>query len=96
MPTHIRHLRARIGVSSAGGRSDGYVERPGKTRGLIHRADLVGARRRWPSRWHWRGWVQHVRNGHQAYFTNLRDLNTFIEGETGIDRADNPTIRGLM
>jgi hypothetical protein len=45
---------------------------------------------------HWRGWVQHVRNGHQAYFTTLRDLNAFIEGETGIDRADDPTIRGLM
>ena len=44
---------------------------------------------------HWRGWVQHVRNGTQIYFANLNDLNAFIEAETGIPPAGNAAPRGL-
>jgi hypothetical protein len=37
---------------------------------------------------HWRGWVQHVRDGRHLYFTNLRDMAEFIERETGIRVAE--------
>jgi hypothetical protein len=36
---------------------------------------------------HWRGWIQHVRNGKHAYFTSLSDMADFIERETGIQPA---------
>jgi hypothetical protein len=45
---------------------------------------------------HWRGWIQHVRNGNHIYFASIRDLNDFIERETGIERADDGTLRGLV
>lgn len=35
----------------------------------------------------WRGWIQHVGNEHQIYFASLRDLNAFIEEETGMQAA---------
>lgn len=44
---------------------------------------------------HWRGWIQHVRNGHQIYFADLRDLATFIEGETGIQPGADSYMQGL-
>jgi hypothetical protein len=47
-------------------------------------------------RGHWRGWVQHVRRGTQIYFTNLRDLNMFIEQEIGADQARPESQRGLV
>lgn len=53
-----------------------------------HNADDGGGGR-------WRGWIQHVRNGHQIYFANLRDLNAFIEGETGIPTTDEQPTHGL-
>jgi hypothetical protein len=31
----------------------------------------------------WRGWAQHVRNGHQISFQSLDALLTFIQQETG-------------
>lgn len=37
---------------------------------------------------HWRGWIQHVRNGNHVYFTNLRDMADFIEHETGMPPVD--------
>jgi hypothetical protein len=45
---------------------------------------------------HWRGWVQHVRNGNHAYFVSLRDLAEFIERETGIERASDQAAQGLV
>ena len=33
---------------------------------------------------HWRGWVQHVRNGEQVSFQQMADLIAFIERETGV------------
>jgi len=45
---------------------------------------------------HWRGWIQHVRNGSQIYFASLRDLTSFIEQETGIEHIDDQTARGLV
>jgi len=37
---------------------------------------------------HWRGWVQHVRNGNQVSFQHIADLIAFIEQETGIQAAE--------
>ena len=45
---------------------------------------------------HWRGWIQHVRNGTQVYFASLRDLTSFIEQETGIQHIDDQTAQGLV
>jgi hypothetical protein len=45
---------------------------------------------------HWRGWIQHVRNGTQVYFASLRDLTSFIEQETGIQHIDDQTAHGLV
>jgi hypothetical protein len=45
---------------------------------------------------HWRGWIQHVRNGSQIYFASLRDLTSFIEQETGIAHIDDQTAHGLV
>ena len=45
---------------------------------------------------HWRGWIQHVRNGNQIYFANLRDLNDFIEREVGLYPAIDEAPRGLV
>jgi hypothetical protein len=45
---------------------------------------------------HWRGWIQHVRNGSQVYFASLRDLTSFIEQETGIEHINDQTARGLV
>jgi hypothetical protein len=45
---------------------------------------------------HWRGWIQHVRNGSHVYFASLRDLTTFIEQETGIGRANDEQAQGLV
>jgi hypothetical protein len=44
----------------------------------------------------WRGWIQHVRNGNQAYFTSVRDMTDFIAHETGVELADDPSALGLM
>lgn len=43
----------------------------------------------------WRGWIQHVRSGHQIYFLSLRDLVAFIEGEAQIDPSQDQSIQGL-
>jgi hypothetical protein len=45
---------------------------------------------------HWRGWIQHVRNGNQIYFANLHDLNDFIEREVGMYPATDEAPRGLV
>jgi hypothetical protein len=45
---------------------------------------------------HWRGWIQHVRNGSHVYFVTLRDLTDFIEQETGIARVNDDTAQGLV
>jgi hypothetical protein len=45
---------------------------------------------------HWRGWVQHVRNGSHVYFASLRDLTDFIQNETGIARAGEDSLQGLV
>ena len=45
---------------------------------------------------HWRGWIQHVRNGSQVYFASLRDLTGFIEQETGIERVHDQKTQGLV
>jgi hypothetical protein len=45
---------------------------------------------------HWRGWIQHVRNGSHIYFASLRDLNDFIQRETGIARIDDQQTQGLV
>ncbi|HJZ48247.1 MAG TPA: hypothetical protein VKE41_13805 [Roseiflexaceae bacterium] len=45
---------------------------------------------------HWRGWIQHVRNGSHLYFASLRDLTDFIERETGIARVSDDKAQGLM
>ena len=44
---------------------------------------------------HWRGWIQHVRNGKQIYFASLADLNAFIEAETGMHPANDTVPPGL-
>ena len=45
---------------------------------------------------HWRGWIQHVRNGSQIYFASLRDLTAFVEQETGIARVTDDKAQGLV
>jgi len=45
---------------------------------------------------HWRGWIQHVRNGSQVYFASLRDLTSFIEQETGIEHVRDHNAQGLV
>jgi len=45
---------------------------------------------------HWRGWIQHVRNGSQIYFASLRDLTSFIEQETGIEPVRDQKAQGLV
>jgi hypothetical protein len=45
---------------------------------------------------HWRGWVQHVRNGSHVYFASLRDLTDFIQNETGIARTGDESVQGLV
>jgi hypothetical protein len=45
---------------------------------------------------HWRGWIQHVRNGNHAYFASLRDLTDFLERETGIAQVDDQAAQGLV
>ena len=45
---------------------------------------------------HWRGWIQHVRNGSQVYFASLRDLTSFIEQETGIEHVHDQKAQGLV
>lgn len=47
-------------------------------------------------RGHWRGWVQHVRQGTHIYFTSLHDLNLFIEHELGIEHTPHETPQGLV
>jgi hypothetical protein len=37
---------------------------------------------------HWRGWIQHVRNGEQVSFQNMADLIAFLERETGIQTEE--------
>jgi len=44
---------------------------------------------------HWRGRVQHVRNGKQVSFQNIADLIAFIEHETGIQVATEQATQGL-
>lgn len=44
----------------------------------------------------WRGWIQHVRSGHQIYFVSLRDLVAFIEGEAQLDPPQDRSIQGLV
>ena len=44
---------------------------------------------------HWRGWVQHVRNGEQSSFQTLAELIAFIEHETGMQPAVEGLPRGL-
>ena len=43
-----------------------------------------------PGPGHWRGWVQHVRNGQQISFQSMADLLAFIERETGIETEAAP------
>jgi hypothetical protein len=45
---------------------------------------------------HWRGWIQHVRNGHQVYFSSMADLTSFIEQESGIRSTTGETTRGIV
>ena len=45
---------------------------------------------------HWRGWIQHVRNGSHVYFASLHDLNSFIEQETGIEHGQDQKTQGLV
>jgi hypothetical protein len=45
---------------------------------------------------HWRGWIQHVRNGNQIYFANLHDLTNFIEREAGIHPVTDEAAQGLV
>jgi hypothetical protein len=45
---------------------------------------------------HWRGWIQHVRNGSHIYFATLRDLTDYIERETGIAHVNDDTAQGLV
>jgi hypothetical protein len=45
---------------------------------------------------HWRGWIQHVRNGNQIYFASLADMIRFIEQETGIHPAKPAQASGLV
>ena len=45
---------------------------------------------------HWRGWIQHVRNGSHVYFASLHDLNSFIEQETGIEHGHDQKTQGLV
>ena len=45
---------------------------------------------------HWRGWIQHVRNGSHVYFASLRDLNDFIQQETGIAHLSDQQTQGLL
>jgi len=45
---------------------------------------------------HWRGWIQHVRQGSQVYFASLRDLTSFIEQETGIEHVRDQQAQGLV
>ncbi|MEI2772346.1 MAG: hypothetical protein V9G98_16975 [Candidatus Competibacter sp.] len=44
----------------------------------------------------WRGWIQHVRSGHQIYFASLRDLVEFIETEADIDPPKDRSIQGIV
>lgn len=44
---------------------------------------------------HWRGWVQHVRDGSQIYFTSMSDLISFVERETGIEQVGQGAAQGL-
>ena len=44
---------------------------------------------------HWRGWVQHVRNGEQISFRCMAELAAFIEQEIGIQAATEEAARGL-
>ena len=44
---------------------------------------------------HWRGWVQHVRNGNQVSFQHTADMIAFIEQETGIQAAAEEAAQGL-
>ena len=46
-----------------------------------------------PATRHWRGWVQHVRNGEQVSFQHMADLLAFIERETGLETEE--ATRGL-
>jgi hypothetical protein len=44
---------------------------------------------------HWRGWVQHVRNGKQVSFQNMADMIAFIERETGMRAPTEEATQGL-
>jgi hypothetical protein len=44
---------------------------------------------------HWRGWVQHVRNGEQTSFQSMADMIAFIERETGMQAAAEEQTHGL-
>jgi hypothetical protein len=48
-----------------------------------------------PEMRHWRGWIQHVRNGKQVSFQNVADLIAFIEHETGIQATTEQAAQGL-
>ena len=45
---------------------------------------------------HWRGWIQHVRNGKTVYFADIRDLTDFIEREIGVRSPTEETPQGLV
>ena len=45
---------------------------------------------------HWRGWIQHVLNGGQVYFSNMTDLINFIEHETGIHTLTDEASQGIV
>lgn len=45
---------------------------------------------------HWRGWIQHVRNGNQIYFSSLADMISFMEQESGIHGAKPEAPQGLV
>ena len=44
---------------------------------------------------HWRGWVQHVRNGERVSFQNMADLVAFIEREIGMHTVAEEPAQGL-
>jgi hypothetical protein len=44
---------------------------------------------------HWRGWIQHVRNGNRISFESMADLAAFIERETGMQATTEEVAQGL-
>jgi hypothetical protein len=44
---------------------------------------------------HWRGWIQHVRNGEQVSFQSMADMIAFIEREIGIQATTEEPAQGL-